>query len=223
MKDIEIERRLDDEPAAQAELAAMTPNQQKRYGLEVVRPFHREVARRLALGQKPSAVAGALGVTPSRIQQLMNSPLFKIELKKLMDERDQSVVDVRNSLKEISPVALEILERTMYTAKSERLRKEAAESVLDRAGFGAINKSAVAIQADVRHSGSYARMSDAELRQLINDRMKRLEDNEQARVTAEEKVKELEFHCEVDEGSGSEQSSEGEMLVELTKRFMGIS
>ena len=115
----------------------------EKYGVAYIRPYHREIARRLVLGQKESEIRELVGLSQSRFSIIINSPLFKYEVARLEAERDESTADVAKTLKEVSPLALEVIERTMYSADSQRLRYDAACTIMDRAGHGSINRSTV--------------------------------------------------------------------------------
>jgi len=151
--------------------------------LGYIRPHHREIARRLVLGQRQSQICKELGMSPDRMSIIVNSPLFKIELKRLERERDSGVADVTKTLQELAPVALESVERTMYSAKSERLRFEAAESILDRAGFGKIGKSEVRVS----HT-SYSSMTEDELKRLVAERVRRIKEMAEEKRKQEEEA-----------------------------------
>jgi hypothetical protein len=101
-----------------------------------------------------------------------------MELKRLEEQRDVGVSDIGKTLRELSPIALETIERTMYSATSERLRYDAASTVLDRAGYGAINKQK--IDASVNVNTSYSNMTEEELRRLVSERVKRIQDIQDA-------------------------------------------
>lgn len=156
-----------------------------KYSLGEIRPIHREIARRLVVGQKPSEVRASLGLSSSRFSIITNSPLFKVEVKKLEMQRDQGVVDVTKTFKELSPIAIEQIERIMYVTKDEHLKVKCAESILDRAGYGKVTKTDVNISGTVTHST----LTKDEIRQLIRDRLDRMkaddEDNEARMVEAE--------------------------------------
>lgn len=139
-------------------------------GLMYIRPYHREFARRLVLGQKAVDICADLSVSEARFSIIVNSPLFKIEIKRLEEARDKGVADVTQTLRELSPLALEQVERTMYHARSDRLRFDAAESILDRAGYG---KSArIEIKATHEHSS----LTEEEMKKLIMERYQRIRD-----------------------------------------------
>jgi len=152
-----------------------------KYGLGYIRPYHREIARRLVLGEIQADIARSLGMSESRMSIIVNSPLFKLELQRLAVSRDEGVANVQQTLQAISPLALEVIERTMYSSKSETLKFAAAQDVLDRAGFGKTTKVVSNVSGHVTHSN----LSPDELRQLVIERVQRIKDE------AEQKAKEL--------------------------------
>ncbi len=152
-----------------------------RFALGYIRPYHKEIARRLVLGEKAVDISKSIGIGESRLSIIVNSPLFKLEVKRLEEMRDNGVADVQQTLREISPIALEVIERTMHSAASPTLRFSAAQDVLDRAGFGKTSKVISTISGNVTHSN----LSEAELRQLVVERVKRIKDE------AEQRAKEL--------------------------------
>jgi len=149
--------------------------------LTYIRPYHREIARRLVLGETAARICRSIGMGEGRMSIIVNSPLFKLEIKRLEDLRDGGVADVTQTLKELSPLALEVVERTMHGSKSETLRFSAAQDVLDRAGYGKTTKVLAQFAGNITHST----LSEAELRQLVLDRVQRIKDE------AEQKAREL--------------------------------
>jgi len=137
--------------------------------LKKIKPSHREMARRLALGQTIAQVAREMFIDPSRLGVIAKSPLFKQELDKFMTQRDEGVVNVQKEFQELAPVATEIIEKMMYSAKSESLRLRAAETVLDRGGHGPITKGMMQINSNVNIQTGH--MSDKELRDLVKKRI----------------------------------------------------
>lgn len=169
--------------------------------ISYIRPYHREIARRLVLGQRASDIARDIGMTASRLSIIINSPLFKIELQRLEDVRDEGVGNIGKTLKELSPVALEVIERTMYQARSEKLKFEAAQDVLNRAGYGAINKSIVNVQQDT--SISYNNMTDAELKRLVGERVQRIQQEQKSKDDLQERANSIQLNFdEVPEEEG---------------------
>lgn len=170
----------------------------ERYGLSYIRPYHREIARRLVLGEMQSDIARDLRMSDSRMSIIVNSPLFKREIKRLEEARDSGTIDVTQTLRELSPVALEQVERTMYNRSGTRLGFDAACTILDRAGYGAINKQNINLTGQVAVKSS--NMTDEELRSLVEERVKRMQENmdEERRALDEANSTEVKFD-EVDE------------------------
>lgn len=180
-------------------IPSMMSNSVEKYGLSYIRPYHKEIARRLVVGQTQATISRELGLTESRLSIIVNSPLFKLTVKKLEDERDKGVVDVTRSLKEIAPIALEQLERTMYGAKSETLRFKASESLLSRAGYGPINKGQLQVSGSV--GVTHSDLSEEEIKSLIKRRLDRMsqESQQSEKMATEAEAIELEYEEVVEE------------------------
>lgn len=187
----------------------------KKYSLGYIRPYHREIARRLVLGQNQATICRALDMTEGRMSIICNSPLFKIEIRRLEDLRDTGVGNVTEQLRELSPIALEVVERTMYDRTNKRLSFNAAESILDRAGDSRINKGTL----EVTNRASTAPMTDDELRKLVMERASRIKEEMSAERRLAEKAKDIvvEFE-EVDEPSnGGEVCPTNERQIKIAE------
>lgn len=102
---------------------------------------HKEVARRLALGQQNVKIAAALGMTPTAVSIIKNSPVTKEYVDNLQGARNSDTVDVMNNIREMAPKALKLLDAIISGAESEAtpaLRANVAKDILDRAGYGAV-------------------------------------------------------------------------------------
>ena len=151
--------------------------------LMALKPWHDELARRLVIGcQKQYEIANELGVTQTWLSTILTQPLMKRRIRALQDERDKDSLDVGKQLDAAALPALEILERTMYKTKSEKLAVMCAKDLLDRAGHGAINKSV----NENRNINIHAHMGKEEMMRVIINRMKT------AKGEAVEKIKDLE-------------------------------
>ena len=160
------------------------------FGVQYLRPYHREIARRLVVGQKSIDICKDMNITPARLSIITNTPLFKLELRRLELQREQGVVDVMRTLTELSPLALEVVERTMYQSPSEKMRMKAAESILDRAGFGAINKNLVRVDDASSPRGQF---SDAEIQRLIVERVEAMKREATQRAAEMEEAETIEL------------------------------
>ncbi len=108
--------------------------------LKRLKPRHREIIRRLVEGKRPVDIAKQMGIGPQRLSVIMHSPSFVAGLERFMDETDRTVMERIESL---SPEALDKIRDMMRKAKSESLQSKMAMEILDRAGYGKVEKEAV--------------------------------------------------------------------------------
>jgi hypothetical protein len=128
---------------------------------------HREIIRRLALGQKNVDIAKALGITEVSVSQVKNSPIVQEQLKAMMDKMDSEAVDVGKRIHEMAPKALDVLESVLNDEEDTvplSIKVKTAHDILDRAGHAAIKQ----INANVMH-GHFNADDLAEIRQLAKD------------------------------------------------------
>lgn len=148
------------------------PDSVEKYGVKYIKPYHKELARMIVLGASQAELCAEFHVRPDALSIITRSPLFQLELERLGQLRDNGVADVGKTLKEISPIAVDVLERTMYRTKSERLKVDIAKDILDRAGHGAINKQVVDVRA--RADSGYADLTSEERKRLVEQRIQRM-------------------------------------------------
>ena len=104
---------------------------------------HREVLRRLALGQSQRQVSESLGVSTATISRLRCSPCGIEFIERVQSGRDDSAHDavktVAEELDATAPEAVEVLKKAVRgELKADRhgcLRLRASMDLLDRAGF----------------------------------------------------------------------------------------
>lgn len=111
------------------------------HALQLVRPRHREIMRRLVCGQTQRDIAREMGLGEARLSIIVNSPLFKVELRKM--ERDvrakavDSIGDVASRIAKLQKPALDVLEKIVIDDKGVaplRLKRDAAMDILELAG-----------------------------------------------------------------------------------------
>lgn len=108
---------------------------------------HKEMMRLHLLGIKGVEIARRLGVTPQNVSDVLNSEIVKTELGHMQKQMDAGVLDIGKRLRNLAPVAVDVLEDTMVSIiVPASIRLKAAESVLDRGEFPKVQKS----QTDVR-------------------------------------------------------------------------
>lgn len=120
--------------------AAMMPPAAKSgtYQLKRLREIHHNILRLVAAGRRQKDVALALGVTEMMVSYTVNSDLGKQKLKVLRGEADSKTVDLISECKEISPLAVAVLEEIMLSpGAKDSDRISAAEKILNGAGYGA--------------------------------------------------------------------------------------
>ena len=104
---------------------------------------YQEIARRIVLGQKNVDIANDLGVTPTMVSLVKNSPLVKDHIASLQEKADEEAINISARIKELAPKALQVLEDIVVRgqlsgeAVPARIRGQHAENLLDRAGHAA--------------------------------------------------------------------------------------
>ena len=119
------------------------PSGERKYEIEHIWDVHREILRRLVLGQSRKQIAEDLGITPQTVTNVANSQVAQRELERLRNERDEQVKDVKKIIERASVKAALVLEEVIEdpgARGSDRVR--AAIDILDRAGHGAVKKVA---------------------------------------------------------------------------------
>lgn len=122
-----------------------TGQSQRKYQIEQLWDIHKEICRRIALGQKNVDIAKELGVTEVMVSYTRNSTLGIQQRELLHAREDERVVSLGVRIKEMAPKALDVLEQILDNAGEipigPKLQAKVAESILDRAGYGAIQRS----------------------------------------------------------------------------------
>ena len=106
---------------------------------------HKEIARRIALGQKNVSIAKDLGVTTSMVSYTRNSPIVMDQISELHAVRDGATIDIMKEIRDFAPSALGLLKDVVKGNGSMKdapmtLRARTAENWLDRAGFAPVKK-----------------------------------------------------------------------------------
>jgi len=107
-------------------------------GIQRIQDHHREIVRRLVIGQRPSEIARALGLSVRQVSAIKNSEVVRRFIDMLQTRRDEAAVDIRRQIEELAPQAVEVLREAMESEESPwAIRVRAAMDVLDRAGHSA--------------------------------------------------------------------------------------
>ncbi len=103
---------------------------------------HYQCMQLLLQGAKRKDIAAQLGVTPNAIAYWQQNPEFSGELERLRnDAADQVKELIANGLREHIPQALATIVALSQAAQSDKVKLSASQDLLDRAGFGAVQKS----------------------------------------------------------------------------------
>jgi DNA-binding CsgD family transcriptional regulator len=130
-----------------------------------LQPRHREIMRRKLIGQSNKQIAEELGLSQSRVSIIVSSPLFKLELERMMQQADDQVFDAMSKLRELQPGAVSVLHESMNQHEFPHLRLKAAIQVLDRTGVNSPK------QIQLQHSGQTfeQRLLDVRMRYQTDD------------------------------------------------------
>lgn len=97
---------------------------------------HRDIMRRLILGERQCDIAREIGMTESRVSVVVNSPLFRKELAMMQAQLDERIIaektDVETTLKIAAPDAVEVLKELMMNKRMPpHVRRQSAKDILD--------------------------------------------------------------------------------------------
>jgi len=162
-------------------LGRLPQTEPRKYQIEMLWDNHKEIIRRLALGQSAVRIAHDLRVTPSVVSYVRNSIIGRKELDNLQDKMDEEVVTMGRRIRELAPDALALVEAVInndteyldgLTAPTH-LRLNAAQDLLEKAGYAAPRR----IEGSVLH-GYIGRMELDEIKARAKDSMNVVRSND---------------------------------------------
>lgn len=116
----------------------------KKLQLKKIGQKHRDIMYRYVCGESFSEIRKDIGISQTRMSIIVNSPLFRLELRKLQREVEEKVVesvaDVSLRIKKLAPKAVDVLENLVTKNKIGqydvplRLKKDAANDILELSG-----------------------------------------------------------------------------------------
>jgi hypothetical protein len=113
-----------------------------KWEVDVLRPRHREILRRVLEGATYIEIADQMGIHRQTVMLIATSPMFQAELAKLEQQRDYAVIQRADSM---AHEALDTIKVAMRSARSEFLRVKSAKDMLDIAGYSKIERKIVGI------------------------------------------------------------------------------
>lgn len=119
-----------------------TPTGDRKYQIESVWVQHKEIARRLVLGEKHVVIARDMNISVVMVSYTANSHLVQKEMAILMAKRDGITVDIANDIQDLAPLALQKMGEMLAkgTEKDSDMIK-LGFAVLDRAGFSPVKRT----------------------------------------------------------------------------------
>lgn len=122
--------------------------------IQKILPRHLEIMRRLVLGQSQRDIAREMGFTEGRLSIIVNSPLFKTELKKMQRRREDQIFEIQEGLIEAAQMGV-ILHKAVLSNDDLPIpfRQRSATDVLNI--VGRITKSSLPLTADAESKVPY--------------------------------------------------------------------
>lgn len=109
-------------------------------------PHHRAMARAVAAGVQPTDLAQEFGLTPSWVTQIIHSPLFKAEVRRLTGEVEAEQIASQRQISEELDLLLarsvEVIAQELHNNKASARRTDTAFKILDRRGYHPKNDQA---------------------------------------------------------------------------------
>jgi hypothetical protein len=132
----------------------------RKYQVTQLWDLHHEITRLALIGMKHIDIATKLGVSPVTVSYTLRSPIVARQLDQMRAVRDLEAVDIAKEIAELAPRAVEILADLMDDPLPN-IKLKAAESILDRAGYAAVQR--VKVDTNVNHH-----FSADEIREIKN-------------------------------------------------------
>ena len=107
-------------------------------------PRHSEIMERLLERQALAAIGEQMGIAVPYLRVIIQSPLFRAELRRRRETRDRGILDRMEAL---SKESLDVLRYLMRNGLSEDTKFKCSIAILDRAGYSKLEKK-VQIVAD---------------------------------------------------------------------------
>ena len=115
-----------------------------KYKLQKMKDRHKRIAERVAAGQKDTEIARDLGVTPQMVAYTRESPIVQGYLQAVSGAMEKRALDIGGEIRALAPYALATIEDVMLNPHNDpKVRLNAAQDLMDRAGHGAVKKVAV--------------------------------------------------------------------------------
>lgn len=111
-------------------------------GLQYLWERHKEIARRLVLGEQPVSIARDLGMSFTHMSLVCNSPAFERYLEALRSRTENKIFDIRGEINKGAMKGIQVL-CSMLEDKHEAspsVKAKVAMDLLDRDGYAPAKK-----------------------------------------------------------------------------------
>lgn len=117
------------------------PTGHRKYQIQEMWDVHHEITRMLLLGMKHVDIARELGISEVTVSYTANSQVVQRQLDLMRGARDMGAVDIGARIQAMLPKAAQALDE-LLDSQVEAIRLRTAQDVLDRGGYGAVQKVA---------------------------------------------------------------------------------
>lgn len=120
-------------------MARIPRGKHKHANLQVLWEHHKEIARRLLLGERQFEICKAINVSPSWLSIITTSPAFIRYLDSLRARTEAGICDVRKEITEGAKDSIKVL-RGLLSSTNENIQAKVAIDLLDRDGYAPVKQ-----------------------------------------------------------------------------------
>lgn len=133
-------------------MARIPRGKHKHANLSNLWEHHKEIARRLLLGERQCDIARAMNITPAWLSVVTTSPAFIKYLDGLRARTELGITDIRKEITAGAVKAVKVLQN-LLTSTNENVQLKAATDLLDRDGYKAATKIEQSTEVTVHLTG----------------------------------------------------------------------
>jgi len=154
-------------------MARIPRGKHKHVNLQVLWEHHKEIARRLLLGERQFEICKAINVSPSWLSIITTSPAFIKYLDSLRARTEIGIVDVRKEITAGAKDSIVVL-RNLLKSTNEQIQAKVAMDLLDRDGYAPAKVVAV--------SSTTVHLDGNRIQELKEQRQKMLEQSRMVQI-----------------------------------------
>jgi len=96
--------------------------------IQHITPRIREMMHRLVRGQRPKQIADDMGITQGRLSIIIHSPLFQLELNKLMAKREEKLFEIQEGFLDAAELGVKFHKEILGSKPGEYLTETKLKS-----------------------------------------------------------------------------------------------